>query len=265
MLLIRPWFALILTPCGFVLSAWLARALLSRQPGLGHSPGHRRAPRRTIGARSRAAVAEADVRQDRAHLVRAWPAAPPSAAKAPPCRWARRSCCMRPSWAAWARTRADPGGLGGGRGGGLQHAAGRHRLRHRGNGPRLRAAHQRPGADRGDPGRPRRLGLVGNYNYFGSSASMLIVTIDWVAVLVCGVAGGLLGGCFAAPWCWRHRAAAAPGRRRADAARLLCGVACGLIVAAVRPSQPRRRPMAPAMRPRAARWKATPWPGASRR
>jgi H+/Cl- antiporter ClcA len=33
------------------------------------------------------------------------------------------------------------------------------------------------------------LGLVGNYNYFGSSSSMLIVTIDWVAVFVCGVIG----------------------------------------------------------------------------
>jgi H+/Cl- antiporter ClcA len=41
------------------------------------------------------------------------------------------------------------------------------------------------------------LGLVGNYSYFGSTNSMLIVTIDWVAVLVCGVAGGLLGALFA--------------------------------------------------------------------
>jgi H+/Cl- antiporter ClcA len=41
------------------------------------------------------------------------------------------------------------------------------------------------------------LGLVGNYNYFGTSNSMLIVTIDWVAVLVCGIIGGFLGGCFA--------------------------------------------------------------------
>ncbi len=41
------------------------------------------------------------------------------------------------------------------------------------------------------------LGLVGNYNYFGSNASMLIVTIDWVAVVICGVCGGLLGALFA--------------------------------------------------------------------
>jgi H+/Cl- antiporter ClcA len=42
------------------------------------------------------------------------------------------------------------------------------------------------------------LGLVGNYSYFGHSASMLKVTIDWIAVLVCGVVGGLFGALFAA-------------------------------------------------------------------
>lgn len=41
------------------------------------------------------------------------------------------------------------------------------------------------------------LGLVGNYSYFGHSTSMLLVTIDWIAVLVCGVLGGLLGALFA--------------------------------------------------------------------
>jgi H+/Cl- antiporter ClcA len=41
------------------------------------------------------------------------------------------------------------------------------------------------------------LGLVGNYNYFGSNGSMLIVTIDWAGVVICGVAGGLAGALFA--------------------------------------------------------------------
>ena len=41
------------------------------------------------------------------------------------------------------------------------------------------------------------LGLVGNYDYFGSNASMLIVTIDWLGVVICGVAGGLAGALFA--------------------------------------------------------------------
>ncbi|MBN9554625.1 MAG: chloride channel protein [Alphaproteobacteria bacterium] len=75
------------------------------------------------------------------------------------------------------------------------------------------------------------LGLVGNYSYFGHSTSMLKVTIDWVAVPVCGVLGGLLGALFA----WlvtrgttliRAWTRVAPLRR----ALLLAG-ACGLTVA----------------------------------
>ncbi|MCW2494050.1 MAG: chloride channel protein [Frankiales bacterium] len=76
------------------------------------------------------------------------------------------------------------------------------------------------------------LGLVGNYNYFGSSSSMLIVTIDWVAVLVCGIAGGLLGGGFARVVVWgnlRLRAWIAPAPMQRA---LIVAAACGLIVAA---------------------------------
>ena len=40
------------------------------------------------------------------------------------------------------------------------------------------------------------LAVVGNYTYFGSTADMLEFGIDWLAVPVCGVAGGLAGGLF---------------------------------------------------------------------
>lgn len=40
------------------------------------------------------------------------------------------------------------------------------------------------------------LGLVGNYTYFGTSATMLSNGIDWLAVPLCGVIGGLAGGLF---------------------------------------------------------------------
>jgi H+/Cl- antiporter ClcA len=40
------------------------------------------------------------------------------------------------------------------------------------------------------------LALVGNYNYFGSSATMLRNGADWLAIPVCGVLGGLAGGLF---------------------------------------------------------------------
>jgi H+/Cl- antiporter ClcA len=40
------------------------------------------------------------------------------------------------------------------------------------------------------------LALVGNYDYFGSSATMLRHGADWLAVPLCGIAGGLAGGLF---------------------------------------------------------------------
>jgi H+/Cl- antiporter ClcA len=75
------------------------------------------------------------------------------------------------------------------------------------------------------------LGLVGNYSYFGSNSSMLIVTIDWVAVPICGVAGGLAGALFAklvlkGSGALRALVAVSPRGR----ALWLAGL-CGLIVA----------------------------------
>ena len=40
------------------------------------------------------------------------------------------------------------------------------------------------------------LALVGNYDYFGSSSTMLRNGTDWLAVPLCGIAGGLAGGLF---------------------------------------------------------------------
>jgi H+/Cl- antiporter ClcA len=40
------------------------------------------------------------------------------------------------------------------------------------------------------------LALLGNYTYFGSTADTLKLGVDWLAIPVCGVAGGLAGGLF---------------------------------------------------------------------
>jgi H+/Cl- antiporter ClcA len=40
------------------------------------------------------------------------------------------------------------------------------------------------------------LALVGNYTYFGTNASVLRYGVDWLAVPLCGVVGGLFGGAF---------------------------------------------------------------------
>jgi H+/Cl- antiporter ClcA len=40
------------------------------------------------------------------------------------------------------------------------------------------------------------LALIGNYTYFGHTSAMLTRPLDWAAVPLCGVVGGLLGGLF---------------------------------------------------------------------
>ncbi|HEY5338304.1 MAG TPA: chloride channel protein, partial [Rhizomicrobium sp.] len=40
------------------------------------------------------------------------------------------------------------------------------------------------------------LALFGDYTYFGSTGAMIAPGADWLAVPVCGVIGGILGGCF---------------------------------------------------------------------
>jgi len=80
------------------------------------------------------------------------------------------------------------------------------------------------------------LGLVGNYSYFGSTSSHLLVTIDWVAVLVCGVLGGAMGDLFARLTIWAQGRVAGwiepEPMRRALLVALCCGLAvalCGLL------------------------------------
>jgi H+/Cl- antiporter ClcA len=79
------------------------------------------------------------------------------------------------------------------------------------------------------------LALVGNYAYFGTTATMLNNGVDWLAIPVCGVAGGLAGGLFSRIVILMARGI--PGRvgrtikSHPVAFALLCGVAvalCGL-------------------------------------
>jgi H+/Cl- antiporter ClcA len=75
------------------------------------------------------------------------------------------------------------------------------------------------------------LGLVGDYNYFGNSSAMLRVTIDWAAPVICGIVCGLAGAVFAyiivaGSKAIRTWIAPSPARRA-----LLLACACGTIVA----------------------------------
>ncbi|HQU16600.1 MAG: chloride channel protein [Chromatiales bacterium 21-64-14] len=73
------------------------------------------------------------------------------------------------------------------------------------------------------------IAVLGNYTYFGSTNSELGFSSAWLAVLICGVAGGLLGGLFSFLIIW--------GTRRLRTVYLhhpllLAGI-CGLIIALV--------------------------------
>ncbi|MDE2183604.1 MAG: chloride channel protein [Alphaproteobacteria bacterium] len=75
------------------------------------------------------------------------------------------------------------------------------------------------------------LATMGNYTYFGTTAAMLSPGLDWLAILVCGVVGGLAGGLFsriliATP-------TGIPGRAGAwiRAHAIQFAAACGLLVA----------------------------------
>ena len=75
------------------------------------------------------------------------------------------------------------------------------------------------------------LGILGNYSYFGSTSAMLHGATDWLAVIVCGIAGGLGGGAFAKVVVWgtgRFRAFIAPDPMRRA---LIFAAVCGLTVA----------------------------------
>ncbi len=74
---------------------------------------------------------------------------------------------------------------------------------------------------------------VGSYSYFGSTPAILPWGRGWLAVLACGVAGGLAGGCFSSILVWF--AEGVPGRAGRAILRhpLLFAALCGLGIAAL--------------------------------
>jgi len=75
------------------------------------------------------------------------------------------------------------------------------------------------------------LALVGNYAYFGSSPAMLRNGLDWLAVPVCGVAGGLAGGLFSRIVILMARGLPGAFGRRLKANPIPFALACGVLVA----------------------------------
>ena len=76
------------------------------------------------------------------------------------------------------------------------------------------------------------LALTGNYTYFGQSAASLDLGVAWIAVLVCGIGGGLLGGCFSSLLIRASDGLPLIGSWIAKHPLLFAGV-CGLCIAAL--------------------------------
>jgi H+/Cl- antiporter ClcA len=76
------------------------------------------------------------------------------------------------------------------------------------------------------------LALMGNYAYFGSSAMSLARGMDWLAIPVCGVVGGVAGGVFSRVVIAMARGFANPAGRLIKAHPLWVALACGFAVAA---------------------------------
>jgi H+/Cl- antiporter ClcA len=74
---------------------------------------------------------------------------------------------------------------------------------------------------------------VGTYSYFGSTSSALPWGAGWIAILACGIGGGLAGGCFSSILVWFARGV--PGALGRAIARhpLIFAVCCGLGIAAL--------------------------------
>lgn len=77
------------------------------------------------------------------------------------------------------------------------------------------------------------LALVGNYTYFGSTSAQLTEPRMWLAVPVCGLAGGLAGGLFSRTMLVMRTRLPAAIRRIHAGQPVLFAAGCGLLLAAI--------------------------------
>jgi H+/Cl- antiporter ClcA len=75
------------------------------------------------------------------------------------------------------------------------------------------------------------LALLGNYTYFGRSAASLTTAREWLAVPLCGVFGGLLGGVFSRIVLTVSRMTKGPLRTFMGRQPVLFAAVCGLLIA----------------------------------
>ncbi|MEJ1976783.1 MAG: chloride channel protein [Acetobacteraceae bacterium] len=77
------------------------------------------------------------------------------------------------------------------------------------------------------------MALLGNYTYFGSTSAQLDFGIGWIAVLACGVCGGLAGGSFSSLLIWFARGLPGLAGRWVAQHPVLFATLCGLTLAII--------------------------------
>jgi len=77
------------------------------------------------------------------------------------------------------------------------------------------------------------IALLGNYTYFGHADVDIPVGTAWIAVLTCGILGGLAGGTFAALVIKASRGLPGPVGRFAGQRPIAFAAACGLVLAII--------------------------------
>lgn len=77
------------------------------------------------------------------------------------------------------------------------------------------------------------LALLGNYTYFGHTSVSLSTDRSWIAVLVCGGAGGLVGGLFSQILIGSSRGLPGPSGRFMREKPVAFAAACGLVLALI--------------------------------
>ena len=77
------------------------------------------------------------------------------------------------------------------------------------------------------------MALVGNYTYFGTAPVELDFGVGWVAVLVCGIAGGLAGGLFSALLLVFARGLPGATGRAVQRHPIIFAACCGLALAII--------------------------------
>ena len=74
---------------------------------------------------------------------------------------------------------------------------------------------------------------IGNYSYFGTASADLPWGVGWIAVLACGVCGGLAGGCFSSTLLLFARGLPGAAGRWVARNPVLFAAGCGVLIAAI--------------------------------